>query len=105
MQTILASSSSNSLNEALNCKIDKVLQTLERAFQELKSDKGHDENFNFIHRISVAVQPAESDHKISFLLKGYLVKKHTKSLPVSHKFIYISDDLRSLCWKSVEKND
>ena len=35
-----------------------------------------------------------------------MVKKHSASVSEFHsKFIYLSDDHRFLCWKSLEKND
>ncbi len=40
------------------------------------------------------------------LVKGYLIKKHSQSTKEPHsKYLYISEDYRFLCWKSVDKND
>lgn len=40
------------------------------------------------------------------LSKGYFVKKHSPSTSSYHnKYLYISEDHRFLCWKSIDKND
>lgn len=40
------------------------------------------------------------------LVKGYLVIKHSESTREPHKkYLYISEDRRFLCWKSVDKCD
>lgn len=40
------------------------------------------------------------------LRKGFLVKKHSPNTDIAHdKFIYVSEDHRFLCWKSVNKED
>jgi hypothetical protein len=50
---------------------------------------------------------SESIHEIlTNLKKGYLMKKHNFKNGSPHsKFIYLSQDNRLLCWKSLEKED
>lgn len=85
--------------------MNKIMFTLDSAFSDLLNGQKRD-NFNFIQRISIVEEVAAFEEKYNCLLRGYLVKKHSKSQSKSkHKFLYISEDLKRLCWKSLDKND
>ena len=43
---------------------------------------------------------------LSNLKKGYLVVKHSDKISSPHdKFVYLSEDNRFICWKSLDKED
>ena len=40
------------------------------------------------------------------LVNGYLIMKHSQGTKIPHqKYLYISEDRKFLCWKSLEKLD
>ena len=86
--------------------MSKILSALDNAYLELHKEKSSNSNTDFIERISLNVQPVSLKEELSCLIRGYIVNKHSKSTSKPNpKFVYISEDLQYLCWKSLHKND
>ena len=61
---------------------------------------------SYIKRISLNLEQSRTQLILEQLKKGYVVKKHSPNTSEPHdKFIYISEDHRFFCWKSLDKND
>ena len=102
----LSSFSNTLLTEKMSKTMGKILSVLDNAYLELEKDKSENSNNNFIQRISLMVEPASFKDELLSLIRGYIVNKHSANTSKpAPKFIYLSEDFRHLCWKSLHKND
>ena len=79
---------------------------MDNALFEVEKEKKLSNYRMSIDRILTEEVPYRKEENFEYLLKGYLIRKHSKSQKKGKfKFLYISEDLKNLCWKSLRKEE
>lgn len=88
-----------------NERISRIRQLLTRALGEIREQTRLSPAPISPKRRSEESSESESIQEIlTNLRRGYLVTKHSEGSTAPHaKFVYLSEDTRYLCWKSLER--
>lgn len=94
---------------SINVKVRKIKSLLSQTLASVKS--GNDSIFENqdspLRKSKDSSTEVEGIEEIlSKLQQGYLMVKHSRNTNEPHnKFVYLSQDNRNLCWKSMDKQD
>lgn len=88
-----------------NQKVNQIKKLLGQALGEVKNNLKRSPSPTSSKRQSEESSECEEIQEVlANLQKGYLMVKHSLKITQPHdKFIYLSEDHRFLCWKSIDK--